>query len=91
VGLTDITFNPANISKSKIFIFEDQAFSLIAMENILFDQLKLRNHTQFFSTGSSIADAIERLFEEKYANQVALVLIDNQMPGMTGVELIKRT
>ena len=51
-------------SKTKILIFEDQWFSQIAMENILFDQLKLKKHVKFFMSGKAIKQSIESLYEE---------------------------
>lgn len=41
-----------DIVKSKILIFEDQVFSQIALESILFDQLKLSSHVSFYNSGS---------------------------------------
>ena len=51
-------------TKTKILIFEDQWFSQIAMENILFDQLKLKKHVKFFMSGKAIKQSIESLYEE---------------------------
>lgn len=41
-------------NKSHILIFENQVFSLIALENILSDELKLKKYTSFFSSGTAI-------------------------------------
>ena len=48
-------------NKSKIFIFEDEVFSQIALENILFEQLKLFKAAQradFDGTMTSAAQAL---------------------------------
>lgn len=78
-------------SKTKILIYEEEVFSQIALETIIFDELKLRNHTQFFSSAKSIVNAIQTLYEERGQNQVALVILDYKMAGMTGAELISWT
>ena len=41
-------------NKSHILIFENQVFSLIALENILSYELKLKKYTSFFSSGTAI-------------------------------------
>ena len=66
-------------------------FSQIALENILFDELRLKSKTSFFNSGNSIFKEIKNLYEEHHANQVALVVIDYYMPGMGALELIKET
>lgn len=66
-------------------------FSQIALETIIFDDLNLRSHTYFFSSGKSIKQTIETLYYEKNANQVALVILDYNMDGLTGEELITWT
>jgi CheY-like chemotaxis protein len=58
------------------------------MEHILFEELKLRNQTIFFNSGSSILAAVRSLFDLADANQVALIIIDFKMPGLNGIELI---
>ena len=88
VGLESIFVIDNDITKSKILIFEDQAFSQIALESIFYDDLKLRSHVTFFNNGNSIAKAIRSLYKEREANQVALVVIDYLMPGMSGKDLI---
>jgi translation elongation factor EF-G len=62
--LDGIALKPIDVNRSKILIFEDQVFSQITLENILFDELKLRNQTSFFNSGSSIAKAISSFFHE---------------------------
>ena len=42
VALDAISLNQIDVTRAKIFIFEDQVFSQITLENILFDELKLR-------------------------------------------------
>jgi CheY-like chemotaxis protein len=37
-----------------------------------------------------MAAAIETFFEQASENQVALIIMDYKMPGMTGTELIKQ-
>lgn len=78
-------------TKTKILIYEDQWFSQIALENILFDQLKLKKHVRFFMNGMAIKQAIKTLFKERNENQVALVILDYKLPGLLGDELITWT
>ena len=91
VALDAISLNQIDVTKAKILIFEDQVFSQITLENILFDELKLRKQTTFFNSGTSIAKSISDYYRENKKNQVALIIIDYKMPGMDGVELIKWT
>lgn len=49
-------------------IFEDQVFTQITLENILFDELKLRKHTTFFNSGTSIAKSISDYYRENKKN-----------------------
>lgn len=58
IGLDEIMLTPVNAKRSKILIFEDQVFSQIALENILFDELKLKSKTMFMNSGNAIAKAI---------------------------------
>jgi CheY-like chemotaxis protein len=37
-----------------------------------------------------MATALESLFEEAGENQVALIIMDYKMPGLSGTELIKQ-
>lgn len=91
LSLDSIPLDVSSVTKSKIFIFEDKAFSQIALESILFDELKLRKHITFYNSGTSIAKQISDYFHETSCNQVALIIVDYKMPGLTGVELIKWT
>ena len=78
--------------KTQILIYEDSVFNKIAFENILFDQMKLKKHSaKFFQNGLKIAEMIRSLHLEKEFNCVALVIIDYNMPGMNGLELIRWT
>ena len=77
-------------NKSKIFIFEDEVFSQIALENILFEQLKLFNYTSFYNSGASILRAIRDMYYENEMNIVALVIIDYKMRDMNGITLIEQ-
>ena len=42
VALDAISLNQIDVTRAKILIFDDQVFSQITLENILFDELKLR-------------------------------------------------
>ena len=68
VALDAISLNQIDVTKAKILIFEDQVFSQITLENILFDELKLRKHTTFFNSGTSIAKSISSFFHENKQN-----------------------
>lgn len=64
---------------------------MIALKELMTSGLKLGSHTRFFSSGTTIANAIKTLYEEKSENQVAIVIIDFNMPGMNGLELMTWT
>jgi hypothetical protein len=53
-----------DVVKSKILIYEDQVYSQIALEHILFNELKLKNRISFYNSGSTMAGAIRTLFSE---------------------------
>lgn len=54
VGPEQINIGAHISDKTKILIYEDEVFSQIALETILFDDFKLARHVQFFSTGKAI-------------------------------------
>lgn len=89
INLAQIEFRP--IVDAKILIFEDQAYSLIALKELMHNDLGLKPYVHFYSSGSAIANALRKFFEERSENQVAIILIDFNMPGMNGVDLIKWT
>jgi PleD family two-component response regulator len=89
VDITQVTFQ--KIANTKILIFEDQAFNLLALKEMMYFGLKLKNQTTFYSSGSAIAQAMQQFFKEKGENEVAIVIIDYNMPGMNGIELINWT
>ena len=68
ITLEEISLNQIDVTRSKILIFEDQVYSQITLENILFDELKLRKHTTFFNSGTSIAKSISSFFHENEQN-----------------------
>jgi len=82
--------NPNHV-KNRIIIFEDQLFSQIALEHIIFNELKLQSKTTFCNNGIQIIIMIRQLFEEYNENQEALVIIDYHMPGMNGIDVVKQT
>jgi hypothetical protein len=59
VDLNAIEILSADIKRQKILIFEDKMFSQIALENILFEELKLKSKTSFYNNGSTIAKTIQ--------------------------------
>lgn len=59
-----IDLQPINITKSKILIFEDQVYQQIALEDILFNELKLKKRISFHNGGKSIQKTIRNLYKE---------------------------
>ena len=86
--MTEIT-GEGTLNKTKLLIYEDSAFNKIAFENILHDQMKLKHQTKFFQNGLQIAETIRSLHMEREKNCVALVIMDYNMPGMNGIQLIR--
>jgi hypothetical protein len=76
--------------RSRILIFEDSFMGQIALENIFYEELKLKESVSFYNSGKAMATALESLFEEAGENQVALIIMDYKMPGLSGTELIKQ-
>ena len=76
--------------RSRILIFEDSFMGQIALENIFYEELKLKESVSFYNSGKAMAVALESLFEEAGENQVALIIMDYKMPGLSGTELIKQ-
>ena len=76
--------------RSRILIFEDSFIGQIALENIFYEELKLKESVSFFNSCKAMATALESLFEEAGENQVALIIMDYKMPGLSGTELIKQ-
>jgi CheY-like chemotaxis protein len=76
------------IEQTKILIFEDEAYSLLSLKELMHNGFKLKQHTEFYNTGTAIANTIKQLYDEKGTNQVAIVIIDYNMQGMNGIELI---
>ena len=57
----------------------------------MFEELKLKSHTSFYNSGTTIAKKIQEIYAEENMNRVALIIIDYKMPGMNGIELINWT
>ena len=53
--------------------------------------MKLKHQTKFLQNGLQIAETIRSLHMEREKNCVALVIIDYNMPGMNGIQLIRWT
>lgn len=68
LDLDAIDIQPLDIKKKMILIYEDKMFSQIALENILFEELKLKSKTNFYNNGNTIAKTIQNLYTENNAN-----------------------
>ena len=91
LDLNEIQIERKDILKSEILIFEKEVFSQIALENLFNEQLRLKSHTHFFNNGKKIALKIQEQFTKENMNNVALVILEENMPGMSGTKLIKWT
>lgn len=77
--------------KTEIFVYAADRVEQDELEQVFFHDMNLKQHTTLFTDACTILKQIKLLFNDKGANQVALVLIDQEMAGMSGTQLINET
>lgn len=63
MGPEEVNIGAYISDKTKILIYEDEVFSQIALETILYGDFKLARHVQFFSSGKAIQQTIQTLYD----------------------------
>ena len=74
--------------KLKIIFYEDSLYYFAALEKILHEEMMLKKHAKICQNGLIIARKILEYYNKVRYNQVALVVIDYKMAGLSACDLI---
>lgn len=77
--------------KKKILFFQEKILPCNPLLDIITKKMRLKGITYIFDNGASILNYITQDFEATQIQQMALIIIDYDMKGLNGLELIDKT